>query len=66
MKKLPDRELLCYSYIAFRPWNHLERPQGYFVLFVGRRYYLRPNPPLERPPALGTRFSAWNRASGSP
>ena len=22
MKKLPDRELLCYSYIAFRPWNH--------------------------------------------
>lgn len=28
MKKLPDRELLCYSYIAFRPWNHLERPQG--------------------------------------
>ena len=20
----------------------LERPQGYFVLFVGRRYYLRP------------------------
>ena len=26
-------------------WNRrrlLERPQGYFVLFVGRRYYLRP------------------------
>ena len=22
----------------------LERPQCYFVLFVGRRYYLRPNP----------------------
>ncbi len=30
MKKLPDRELLCYSYIAFRPWNHLERPKGYW------------------------------------
>ena len=22
----------------------LDLPQGYFVLFVGRRYYLRPNP----------------------
>ena len=37
MKKLPDRELLCYSYIAFRPWNHLESakyhwncPKGYW------------------------------------
>ena len=30
MKKLPDRELLCYSYIAFRPWNHLERAKGYW------------------------------------
>ena len=54
MKKLPDRELLCYSYIAFRPWNHLERAKHhwncakrYFVLFVGRRYYLRPIIPLE-------------------
>ena len=27
----------------------MERPQGYFVLFVGRRYYLRPNP-LRSPP----------------
>ena len=43
----------------------LERPQGYFVLFVGRRYYLRPNP-LRSPPlrtlwnaqsATGTAFS---------
>ena len=36
-----------------RALAHLERPQGYFVLFVGRRYYLRPilSPsyyPLER------------------
>ena len=30
MKKLPDRELLCYSYIAFRPWNHLERAKHYW------------------------------------
>ena len=22
MKNLPGRELLCYSYIAFLPWNH--------------------------------------------
>ena len=43
----------------------LERPQGYFVLFVGRRYYLRPNPlrspplrPLERAQATGTRLGA--------
>ena len=43
----------------------MERPQGYFVLFVGRRYYLRPNP-LRSPPlrtlwnaqsATGTAFS---------
>ena len=51
------------------PWNC---PKGYFVLFVGRRYYLRPNPlrspplrPLERakrywnaPPA------SWNARRG--
>ena len=30
MKKLPDRELLCYSYIAFRPWNHLERAKHHW------------------------------------
>ena len=30
MKKLPDRELLCYSYITFRPWNHLERAKHHW------------------------------------
>ena len=46
----------------------LERPQGYFVLFVGRRYYLRPSPlrspplrPLERPLANGTREALLER-----
>ena len=39
-----------------RALAHLERPQGYFVLFVGRRYYLRPNPLLHPPPpTTGTR-----------
>ena len=43
----------------------LDRPQGYFVLFIGSRYYLRPiilwNAPwpMDRPPGL------WNRAFGS-
>ena len=42
-----------------------DRPQGYFVLFIGSRYYLRPiilwNAPwpMDRPPGL------WNRAFGS-
>ena len=61
MKKLPDRELLCYSYIAFRPWNHLERAKHhwncakrYFVLFVGRRYYLRPIIPWNVRSTIGT------------
>ena len=46
----------------------VERPKGYFVLFVGRRYYLRPNPlrspplrPLERPLANGTREALLER-----
>lgn len=30
MKKLPNWELLCYSYIAFRPWNHLERAKHHW------------------------------------
>ena len=37
-------------------WNYLERPQGYFVLFVGSRYYLRPilwNARSENGTALG-------------
>ena len=58
MKKLPDRELLCYSYIAFRPWNHLKCPQGSLaalVLFVGRRYYLRPIIPWNVRSTIGTR-----------
>ena len=48
----------------------LERPQGYFVLFVGRRYYLRPpsaasgpgtrKAQLERPPALERAKRYWN------
>ena len=43
----------------------LDRPQGYFVLFIGSRYYLRPiilwNAPwpMDRSPGL------WNRAFGS-
>ena len=47
----------------------LERPQGYFVLFVGRRYYLRPNPlrsPPLRPLERAKRY--WNglRPLGTP
>ena len=50
-------------------WLYLERPQGYFVLFVGRRYYLRPNPlrsPPLRPLERAKRY--WNglRPLGTP
>ena len=36
----------------------LERPQGYFVLFVGRRYYLRP--PSATPLPLERAKRYWN------
>ena len=46
----------------------LERPQGYFVLFVGRRYYLRPPsaapPPGTRKALLERPLASWNARMG--
>ena len=46
MKKLPNRELLCYSYIAFRPLNHLERATHHWN---ARKAIGTCEAPLERP-----------------
>ena len=40
----------------------LERPQGYFVLFVGRRYYLRPIILWNTRSAIGTACGLLERA----
>ena len=58
MKKLPDRELLCYSYIAFRPWNHWNARRAIlYCLLAGRDkslYYLRPIIPWNVRSTIGT------------
>ena len=47
-------------------WNYLERPaaverpQGYFVLFVGSRYYLRPIILWPARSEIGTAAGYWN------
>ena len=43
--------LFVYCLSSLEP---LERPQGYFVLFVGRRYYLRPIIPWNVRSTIGT------------
>ena len=49
MKKLPNWELLCYSYIAFLPWNHLERAKHHWNYLERRRAIGTCEAPLERP-----------------
>ena len=58
MKKLPDRELLCYSYIAFRPWNHWNARRAIlYCLLAGDTISVLLFPgtceaPLERPKGI--------------
>ena len=61
MKKLPDRELLCYSYIAFRPWNHLERAKHHWNYLERRKAIGTCEALLELPAGLVERAKHhWN------